>query len=1099
LLKQISLQFTLLDKIQQQQEKKETQHGISNSLTSNGNDFYEFIRVQLEKLLDQMGTSSSSIEYQDPSTTGNLWRQLVNWQEQNNFSSFTIQRSRDLYARILYIYRKRMEQCWNALQQSTKVNKKLQRLVDLEATMPFNDEDLDRIVKQIHLLAQEMIRFHYQMCHLEIKSGFLERAIAQMQALCDVNLFEEGKILDLTRPGWEQTFETWYEEADSTTSSVMKPFGSDMTELEQEKSDNNETFERFIERLVIDKYMEEIQPSNEIFTKEHQNKLLTQALGQFIDVSSTIKGNSKTYHKNDELEERNTGETKKVYSNLHGYRIEVDDVDESEEYERILAELRGQPASIERQEVKQNKQLRQDQHRQKLLQRFRDQRIDFNHDNTKEKSNRLSWFKNEAKSHMIQWIPLRSQDPGHLALIEDAPDRAIMAEEMTPFLFQVPNTFHLQLVWGLLRTLGIQIRFRTLHSVDFRFEEEEEVNEKMIKEESMCSFYMDDFEEMESTLVAPILQMLGSKLVTTSKEEGQLYWSVHETIHQLETKVLMQQIKIAVDPALLFLDIKRITMIRQVFQQALKYFMNLSTKVKKKQLEIALLQSIWIEFETLYIIFLREKGDNNNEIDTEKVEALRHKCQGFLEFFEQDFSSSASVLVWFAYAKMEWRLGYLTQVRRICDTLLISLRSQDYERHSALLERMIFLRLRCDLWLEGLHSGIPRGVQVALYVFLHMLHPSIRRYAPLPNELKKPKQFNKQLDTTWTQCTGTPSILKDLCLIYEQRIDQMFNTSECIQLDVTTSSHSGGDDSFVCKCAYGFLIHNYCVLLYVMEHFQLSTWNFQQHVSQVFEKFMDRLNKTKATNHLEWLSFCYLEYLQQYQLTSKRLTPFHWRSAVYKCIILQQHSSLSGLLLRLFINAEMTSSTAITSRNLRFFFEKEMVKSNQRVYKWPTSIQWIFALLCEFTRVDRIASATRRGLVQDDEVSNTAKNMKSDWCCLLHRWNGSNVLVDRIREMFEASVCLSSNRDTLTSQGLMMSLQHRTSAICWRLYIRFEVAMGKIEQAKRTLYRALTKCPWSLHLFHDAFQVLGKYLNEDEREEIIHLLQAKELHIRLES
>jgi hypothetical protein len=109
---------------------------------------------------------------------------------------------------------------------------------------------------------------------------------------------------------------------------------------------------------------------------------------------------------------------------------------------------------------------------------------------------------------------------------------------------------------------------------------------------------------------------------------------------------------------------------------------------------------------------------------------------------------------------------------------------------------------------------------------------------------------------------------------------------------------------------------------------------------------------------LEWLSFCCLEYLQQYQLTSKRLTPSHWRSAVYKSIILQQYSSLSGLLLRLFINAEMTSSTAITSRNLRFFFEKEMVKSNQRVYKWPTSIQWIFALLCEFTRVDRIASAT---------------------------------------------------------------------------------------------------------------------------------------------
>jgi hypothetical protein len=91
--------------------------------------------------------------------------------------------------------------------------------------------------------------------------------------------------------------------------------------------------------------------------------------------------------------------------------------------------------------------------------------------------------------------------------------------------------------------------------------------------------------------------------------------------------------------------------------------------------------------------------------------------------------------------------------------------------------------------------------------------------------------------------------------------------------------------------------------------------------------------------------------LQQYQLTSKRLTPFHWRSAVFKSIILQQYSSLSGLLLRLFINAEMTSSTAITSRNLRLFFEKEMVKSNQRVYKWPTSIQWIFALLCEFTRL----------------------------------------------------------------------------------------------------------------------------------------------------
>uniref|UniRef100_K3WGA6 Suppressor of forked domain-containing protein n=1 Tax=Globisporangium ultimum (strain ATCC 200006 / CBS 805.95 / DAOM BR144) TaxID=431595 RepID=K3WGA6_GLOUD len=162
------------------------------------------------------------------------------------------------------------------------------------------------------------------------------------------------------------------------------------------------------------------------------------------------------------------------------------------------------------------------------------------------------------------------------------------------------------------------------------------------------------------------------------------------------------------------------------------------------------------------------------------------------------------------------------------------------------------------------------------------------------------------------------------------------------------------------------------------------------------------------------------------------------------------------------------------SQSLRQYFYR--VKRHwQRHFDSPVLVEWLFALLCEFCRLERST------IKSTNQHEGSAENTNIQTCCLFHKLGSNPTGVDRIRRLFQEMV------DSIRTQG---------NALCWRLCLRFEVALGKIDAARKIFYRGLAKCPWSKALYLDGIRVLRPYLSEEECKELIEFMAAKELHVR---
>ncbi|KAE9136625.1 hypothetical protein PF010_g1626 [Phytophthora fragariae] len=472
--------------------------------------------------------------------------------------------------------------------------------------------------------ATMLLDFHLLMCVFEKKAGYVERSIAQTQALIDFNLNE---------------------------SAADKETGIHVNHLEM--------LREFGSRWNKDG---SVGLGNEQWNTNAGRKSKT---------SSRMEGGGSSENKRDssthstgfvasddsETDSRQSGRL--IYSNLHGYRINIDDANDAEEYERILRELRGTESARARKDQLIEKEKAKREVLAAAKSQLEDQRADFPLINADDRF--MKWLTREEVQSQLQWAPLRSSNPLHQELIERQPDRAILTDEIQPFLFRVPGSYRWRLIVQILHLCGVQWRGENQWGDSLQ----------------ACQWmYADDAADCE-LLVNPILSAFNPRPDHSTKHK--LFLDSLDRKALLETAVF-DDVLVKED---VLRDPSKVAFIRRVFKESLSAFQNVDDKFG------SILKCLWIGFEAEVT-----SATGADETFLMYARGLSQKLVQKSADHDTDFD------VLFAYAKLEHKLGNERQVRRICDNTLASLRtpSSSNANLARSFHRFAFLRARIELW-----------------------------------------------------------------------------------------------------------------------------------------------------------------------------------------------------------------------------------------------------------------------------------------------------------------------------------------------------------------------------------------------------------------
>ncbi|KAK1945217.1 Protein NRDE2 [Phytophthora citrophthora] len=952
-------------------------HRIKLNMLGSGADVDSF-QQQLETLLSE------------DSTNRELWLKLLQ-SHQQHFGSFSMQSVRDLYARILTVLRQNRTSA-----TATK-----------DTRLPLSPDSREGGDASITLLD-----FHFLMCQFEKKAGFIERAIAQLQALLDFCRNFNGIGGDRGGVG-----------------SSLEMLGKQAPTL------SDAAFRDYIKGKVTT--ADKVNPSEVLRTEGHKQSLLsTSAVYQR---RSRIKNGSRGVHGkdgvallnensplNDSSEEDAKQDRKAVYSNMHGYRINIDEADDAGNYERILRELRG----TERAQSRRYEQL--EKGKMKLVElavtkaQIEDQRA--NYDLIDEDDRFVHWLMLEEEQAEIQWAPLNPHNPLHQDLIEQQPDRAILAEEIQPFLFPVPVVYQWRIVVELLQICGVDWGGACSWETSFS---------------TGKSMYADCAEDYE-LLVAPILSVLDPQ--PSNPNRNKLFLNPCDR-KLLLGDALLQDVSVKQG---LLRDPSKVDFIRQTFAQALDIF-------AKTDLEFAsALKSLWVGFEAEVV--------HTVGVLEESLAYVRHLSQ---QLARKDADGSTDFNVLYSYAKLELRLGNERQVRRICDNTLksLGLPSTNDAVQARTFHRFLYLRMRLEICpsfgdkSKNLAKGELQKLR-CLYTLWNAFQPvefGDKKKETLETTTKKHQKWPD--DYLSGLLMSDPAMKSDLIARY--RAELGFAVQHCGE-----SKHPGCcEPLFRSSCWVGDCLHNLVLVVYAYDGFDAACHEYRQALTS---------EEHKDCEHVSRMWTCFLDFMQQHQISGlfPPLSPRVWRSAVGEAVATYPRNKL---FLRLFVDSETGNTISQVLRN--YFLQVE--KRWRRHYDSPELVEWLFALLCEFCRAER--AATLKGLSMATESSIDRSSCLN--CCLFHRWGMNATAVSRIRHLFEKMVT---------------QIRTKGNALCWGLYMRFEVALGKVDAAKKILYRGIAACAWSKELYMDGIRIMRAYLSEAECQELLTFMEAKELNLRVE-
>lgn len=992
----------------------------------------QLVKLNL-KLHATLSTDSASMSREietllakDP-TNDELWLRLVECQQQS-FAGFSMPSIRELFARMIANLRK---EATNSLVQNAKTQQDSRQgsiLVfgksSLLALPNVYGDDHVKLSAQAKALIESLIKFQFMLCILEAKAGYIERSITLMQALIEVNTTRSGSEEGTDHLQLLQHFsERWDQGRFRFGDDLQNPEdNSSLSGTEYVPSDS--VFKDFVHQDCTSQLIK-CNPPNEIRTKSHDNDLLMMSRAHLRASARENNGKGDLQFEDDNASE-SEADVRLEYSNLHGYRIQMDDIDDVGEYERILSELRGTESSLVRQETRKKKLEKKQAEINADIAGVRDERVDY--EDVEFEDEFVQWHLNEDMQQQMQWKPLRPSVPSELQLLEDQPDRAALTDEIQPFIFRIPSVYRWTLVKQLLDIIGVALSAPgSLNEVS-----------------AAPKLYRDSLNHADP-LLGPILDALDP----TSQDK--LFLSA------LQRRDLLQQCLISsvqVKKSTLY-DPSKVVFVRNIFNAcSRKEFLR-----RNKHLWRLVIKT-WIEFETRVAL-----EAPSNDLSQEKTREL---CQRLLTL-QQDETGAVDVDVMFSYAKMELQFGSLRQMNRVCDKTLASLQfGLKDAQGSRNFHQLIFLRARNLFWSPSSQSQsavevsssepiIP--VDLTRLTSLHSLWSVWQSNVESLEQLQK--QFKKKPHRLRDHLHQLLDPQTQSAVIERYRIELEFASQQCENNHAKPKSQLEDMDA----CHVGYCVHNLCLAVYASHGFDAACEEYEFYLD-------DRHAQTKCW-HLQWTWFSYLEFMQQHQAaaTFPILSPRKWRAVLGKAVSIYP---TNHTILRLFADAETSNTVSQTLR--QYFLRVKQIRHRQ--FDSPELVEWLFALLCELYRVQR--SATK--IVDDRGTS--ALDDKSNMCCLRHKWQMNQTAIRRIRRVFEDMI------SQIRTQG---------SALAWRLYVRFEVAMGKIEAARKVFYRALAKCPWSKALYMDGVAVLRPYLSSDECRELMEFMTAKEIHVRVDS
>ncbi|RLN96822.1 hypothetical protein BBJ28_00018479 [Nothophytophthora sp. Chile5] len=1022
--------------------------------TSSGNADVDSSQRQLERLLAE-----------DPSNS-ELWLRLLRCRQQN-FGSFSMQSVRNLYARILAVLRAESGRSMKETAATAKSSPLQTPLVQvfasnsLLASASEKGIETKRLPARVLELTTLLLDFHLLMCAFERKAGHVERSIVQLQALIEfsLNVASEDPAGEATVTHLErlQKFAVRWDREDAAAFGDERP--------DKGRLDNGDlaggaplpslaAFQEFIQ-TTGGAPLTQLNPPKVLRTAEHKRSLVSasaayhrKAKMEGGDDSQSVREDSilgssaldSAASGNDSESESRSG-GKLVYSNLHGYRINVDDADDTGEYERILSELRGTESAVERQERSLQRDGRKQAALETTLSKLEDQRA--NYSDIHEEDRFTRWLVDEEAQEQLQWMPLRSANPLHQELIEEQPDRAILTEEIQPFLFPVPTSLRWRLIAGLLHVCGLEWRG------DYAWEGSQGVRDSM---------YADDGADC-GVLVAPILAALDPQ--SNKKQENALFLSPYDRKCLLE-KALLDDIAVKTG---VLRDPSKVAFIRHVFTQALDDSRHLSDDNDSDNLRSAL-KCLWIGFEA--------ETTRRSDDKEASLKYVRHLCQQLVNKNSDHEAGAVDLDVMQAYAKLELKLGNERQVRRICEKTLASL-GVPLSANSSMsraFHRLVFLRARLEMWPSpSSQEAKPAAARAqerlrklrCLFVLWDVWNPQFhadKDMETLETITKKHRKHpNRMADYLEKLLLSGAATGEELIDTYRAQLGRAIR--HCTEAHGQETAGLGSAKT----CWVGHCLHNLALVVYTCRGFEAACQEYRGALESP---------EHRSCQYRKWIWICFLEFMQQHQALGvfPVVAPRAWRSAVGKAVAEFPHNAL---LLRLFVDAE-TGNTM--SQVLRGYF-LQVEKRWQRHYDSPELVEWLFALLCEFCRVERSAATNQSA----EAALTTSAYFIRPTCCLFHHWGMNSTAIARIRKVFE---------------DMVSHIRTKGNALCWRLYLRFEVALGKVDAAKKVFYRGIAACAWSKALYLDGVRVLRAYLSDDECQELFEFMAAKELHVRVD-
>lgn len=967
--------------------------------------------------LDGRDTTLQLIESlieRDP-TNEDLWLKLVESRQQN-FSSFSVSAIRDMFARIISVFRRQREHI-DSKEAKTALSVQLTYFLSL-------------------------------LCTFEQKTGHNEHAIARLSALIDLNgLNAKGcELRELSHYQLVSEFSSRWNHDVSRFGEVSKLDNEDLHQLLVCNShESRQKLLAYVEQTCV-KAIKSMNPPDAISTEEHKQRLIAS--------SATFQRRLHRIHPNEtrilsvdvkESEDSshdfaNTAE-QFIYSNLHGYRIKVDEMNDSHEYEKILSELRDTDTSRARQELQETRSEKRWASLADAVEKTLDQRSEF--DSIPSDDPFAVWVASETRERYLNWQPLWPSNEAHQDLIKAAPDRAILTDELLPFLFDLSPKYQWSVIRSLFKVCGVHL-------------------EETLPYDTV---YEDAFETDYQPLVKPLLRAFDP---SCSKP---LALSSTQRLRKLTNSTLR---RIRVEDVVVF-DSSRIAFIRQVFAQSIGIFgshVNHNSSCDDGP-SLSTIKSLWIAFESELEQARRKSLSYPGKEDS--IEFARSLSQILLQNSPSN-NNLMEMRILFEYALLEFRLGNKRQVERIFETTLKALRSEQSDRNiDREFHRFVYLRTRSELWnvkrlvkdvskkpvaVDESRTAYAAANLRALYILWCVWQPS---HEPLEQLVKIHRKNSKELVDKHLGHLQSPGVIASLETKYRSELEEAIRdaSSHCSNSHCTDSVSL---ETSAPPCIVGFCLHNLALAMYCSRGLNDACDVYHRYLG--IGTHPQKLACKCLNSRWVWLTF--LEFLQQHENSLgafPKISPRKWRHSVESAV---RKFPQDPLLLRLFVDAETgtTMSQALRSHFLR------VEKTSRRHFDSPHLNEWLFMLLGVVARVERAASKAVGATLSDNNCN----------CCLFHKWGANRPGIDCIRAAFESMVS---------------QVRTRGSALAWRLYLRFEISLGRVDAAKKVFYRALARAPWSKELYLDSVRVLRPYLSDDESQQIIGLMEAKELHVRV--